>query len=161
MESKEIAVSNVDLNNPADLVSFAKTLKDVIVNERLFTEITNKGVTRKYVNVEGWQFAGGAMGIVPVVKSVEQLNNTEPIEYRAEVKLVHLATGNTVGYGVAICSGKEKSKQYADEFVIASMAQTRAIGKAYRNTFAWLMKLAGYEVTQAEEMGEFVNKGKE
>ena len=32
------------------------------------------------------------------------------------------------------------------------MAQTRAIGKAYRNLLGWVMKLAGYETTPSEEM---------
>ncbi len=32
------------------------------------------------------------------------------------------------------------------------MAQTRAVGKAYRNILAWLMKAAGFEATPAEEM---------
>jgi hypothetical protein len=33
-----------------------------------------------------------------------------------------------------------------------SMAQTRATGKACRLAFSWIMSLAGYEVTPAEEM---------
>jgi hypothetical protein len=32
------------------------------------------------------------------------------------------------------------------------MAQTRAIGKAYRNLIGWVMKMTGYESTPAEEM---------
>jgi len=32
------------------------------------------------------------------------------------------------------------------------MAQTRAIGKAYRNVIGWVIKLAGYEGTPSEEM---------
>jgi hypothetical protein len=32
------------------------------------------------------------------------------------------------------------------------MAQTRAIGKAYRNTFGFIAKAAGFEATPAEEM---------
>jgi hypothetical protein len=32
------------------------------------------------------------------------------------------------------------------------MAQTRAIGKAYRNCLAWIIRAAGYEPTPAEEM---------
>ena len=32
------------------------------------------------------------------------------------------------------------------------MAQTRAIGKAYRNLIGWVMKMAGYEATPKEEM---------
>ena len=34
------------------------------------------------------------------------------------------------------------------------MAQTRAIGKAYRNVIGWVMKLAGYEATPSEEMAK-------
>ena len=32
------------------------------------------------------------------------------------------------------------------------MAQTRAIGKAYRNIIGWVIKLSGYEPTPAEEV---------
>lgn len=32
------------------------------------------------------------------------------------------------------------------------MAQTRAVGKAYRMKIGWLLKVAGYETTPAEEM---------
>ena len=37
------------------------------------------------------------------------------------------------------------------------MAQTRAVGKAFRNQLAWLMKAAGFEATPAEEM-DFVHE---
>ena len=36
-----------------------------------------------------------------------------------------------------------------------SMAQTRALGKAYRMALGWIMKMAGYEATPAEEMPDF------
>jgi hypothetical protein len=39
------------------------------------------------------------------------------------------------------------------------MAQTRAVGKAFRNQLAWLMKAAGFEATPAEEM-DFVEEHK-
>ena len=38
------------------------------------------------------------------------------------------------------------------EFQIASMAQTRAVSKAFRLALSWVMTLAGYEPTPAEEM---------
>src|SRR6185369_14512327 len=43
-------------------------------------------------------------------------------------------------------------KRRFDEYAIASMAQTRAIGKGFRNLLGWLMKAAGVEATPAEEM---------
>jgi hypothetical protein len=41
------------------------------------------------------------------------------------------------------------------------MAQTRATGKACRLAFSWIMSLAGYEVTPAEEMTPIVETEKE
>jgi hypothetical protein len=40
-------------------------------------------------------------------------------------------------------------------FAIASMAQTRALGKAYRMGLSWIMKMAGFEGTFAEDMPKF------
>lgn len=154
MDNNKLSLTDksVSLSNPRELVEFASTLKKVIVEQQLFTKIQNKN----YVNVEGWEFAGMAMGVLPVIESLTQIapidEEMKEIKYRAEVKLVHFATDKVVGYGVAICSNSEYGRNKQDEYVIASMAQTRATGKAYRNGFAWLLKMAGYETTPAEEM---------
>jgi len=137
----------VNINSRASLTEFASELKGFIVKQGLFSQIRDKN----YVNVEGWEFAGMATGISSIVKVVENLSVEGEIKYRAEVELVDTAH-LPVGYGVAICSNKEQSKRSFDEYAIASMAQTRAIGKAYRNKFAFLMKMAGYEPTPAEEI---------
>jgi hypothetical protein len=68
------------------------------------------------------------------------------------VTLFDMRSQHTVGAGFAICSNKESGKKFYQEFAIASMAQTRAIGKAYRNILAWIIRAAGYEPTPAEEM---------
>lgn len=137
----------VEITDPAALEKFSKTLKKFIVQQGLFSKIENKN----YVNVEGWQFAGGVMGVFARVSDLKRIDDGNEIKYRAEVELYQPKTDLIVGYGVAICSNKESGKGKKDEYVIASMAQTRAIGKAYRNSFAWLMKMAGYETTPAEE----------
>lgn len=137
----------VDLSSPQQLVEFAKTLKQFIIQQKLFVQINGKN----YVEVEGWQFAGAATGVTPVVKLVERVEVDTEIKYRAEVELRRITNDQVVGYGVAICSNREIKKTKFDEYAVASMAQTRATGKAYRNAFAWLMKIAGYEPTPAEE----------
>lgn len=38
------------------------------------------------------------------------------------------------------------------------MAVTRATGKAYRLSYAWVMAMAGYETTPAEDMPQFEPK---
>lgn len=142
----------VELSSPNQILEFATSLKDMIVQNHLFTNIKGKN----YVNVEGWQIAGAFTGTFPVVEKVEELP-AKPGEYkyRAEVSLRD-SEGKLVGYGVAICSNREAGKKNFDEYAVASMAQTRAVGKAYRMKIGWLLKVAGYETTPAEEMDAVV-----
>lgn len=130
-----------------DLKVVADSLKKFVVEQKLYTNIQGKN----YAHVEAWQFAGASLGVLPIITKLESLPDVEYIRYCAEVKLID-RNQNIVGYGVAICSNSERGREKQDEYVIASMAQTRAIGKAYRNGFGWLMKLAGYEPTPSEEM---------
>lgn len=148
---------SISLGNPTELSNFANELKKFIVEQKLFTNIKGKN----YVNVEGWQLAGAVTGVMPVVRQLKCLNSESEIKYRAEVELIQISTDKVVGYGIAICSDKEGNRKGSDEYVIASMAQTRATGKAYRNCYAWLMKMAGYETTPAEEAPKLVVEIKE
>lgn len=134
------------LDAPESMMSFAKELKRVVVTQGLYTEIQKKN----YVNVEGWQFAGGSMGLIALVDKCERLDRGNEITYRADVTIY--SGERVVSRSMAICSSKESKKASFDEYAIASMAQTRAIGKAYRLLLGWMMKAAGYEATPAEEM---------
>lgn len=149
-KTSEIALKDeqVELTSPSQILGFATSLKDMIVDNKLFTNIKGKN----YVNVEGWQIAGAFTGTFPNVEKVEELpSKPGEYKYRAEVSLRD-KDNNQVGYGVAICSNREPGKNRFDEFAVASMAQTRALGKAYRMKLGWLLKIAGYETTPAEEM---------
>lgn len=72
--------------------------------------------------------------------------------YECECKIVRLSDGVAVGYGLGMCSNMESAKVEFQEYAVASMAQTRTIGKAYRNLLGFIMKGAGIEGTPAEEM---------
>lgn len=149
-KTSEIATKQeqVELNTPNQILEFATSLKKLIVQNKLFTNIKGKN----YVNVEGWQIAGAFTGTYPIVEKVEQLPSPSgEYKYRAEVSLRD-KDDNIVGYGMALCSNKENGKKGFDEYAVASMAQTRAVGKAYRMKIGWLLKVAGYETTPAEEM---------
>lgn len=143
------AVETYDIANANETLYLAQDLAKFISENKLAMPIQGKD----YVNVEGWQYAGSRLGIVPIIESLERLPvATDEIKYQAHVKLLSLKSGLQVGSGFAICSNKEGGKKYYQEFAIASMAQTRAIGKAYRNILAWIIRAAGYEPTPAEEM---------
>lgn len=188
-KKQEIAISekSIELTSPKDLVNFAETLKTVIVQQKLYTPIKQgDGKIKNHVHVEGWQFAGFNMGIVPVVTEVCEIKTdrtfdfskwwcgkgvwhkydnqhndkcqetkTEGIrvvKYEACVDLIRVSDGSKVGHGRAICTNEERGRELQDEYIIESMAQTRAVGKAFRTVIGWLMKMAGYEATPAEEM---------
>ena len=49
----------------------------------------------------------------------------------------------------------ERNNMQKDRPSVYSMAQTRALGKAYRMALSWIVKMADYEPTPAEEMPRF------
>lgn len=141
-------VASYDIARADETLSLATDLAKFIRENKLTHNVQGK----EYVNVEGWQYAGSRLGIVPIVEQVIDMSHDAEIKYTARVSLFDLRSQQTVGAGFAVCSNKENGKKFYAEYAIASMAQTRAIGKAYRNILAWIIRAAGYEPTPAEEM---------
>jgi hypothetical protein len=145
---KSARVESYDIAKSDETLDLAKDLAKFIKENKLSTQVQGK----EFVNVEGWQYAGSRLGIVPIVEHVINVSTDQELKYQAKVTLFDMRSQHTVGAGFAICSNKESGKKFYQEFAIASMAQTRAIGKAYRNILAWIIRAAGYEPTPAEEM---------
>ena len=138
----------MELTKPNEALQVASTLQTFVTERKLTANIQGKN----YPLVEAWQFAGSQLGLIPVVKEVKNLSTDTELKYEAMVEVIRLTDSVVLSRGYAVCSNKENSKRRFDEYAIASMAQTRAVGKAYRNILAWLMKAAGFEATPAEEM---------
>ncbi|MCR5889461.1 hypothetical protein LRS06_17130 [Hymenobacter sp. J193] len=145
---RKTKVESFDISRSDETLQLATDLAKFIKDNKLSTTVQGK----EFVNVEGWQYAGSRLGIVPIVDHVINVSTEAEIKYQAKVTLFDMRSGHTVGAGFAICSNKEQGKKFYQEFAIMSMAQTRAIGKAYRNILAWIIRAAGYEPTPAEEM---------
>ena len=148
MEQLQTTNPSYSLINKDSMLQLASELSKLIKEKGLSSNIQGK----QFVNVEGWQFAGASLGLMPIITSTQDLSNETAIKYMATCEVRNITTGQLVATGFALCSNAEKTKRYFDEYAILSMAQTRAIGKAYRNLLAWLMKAAGFEATPAEEM---------
>jgi len=144
----QITSPSYELINKDSMLKLSTELSKLIKEKGLSSNIQGK----QFVNVEGWQFAGASLGLMPIITSTQDLSNETAIKYMATCEVRNITTGQLVATGIALCSNAEKTKRYFDEYAILSMAQTRAIGKAYRNLLAWLMKAAGFEATPAEEM---------
>jgi hypothetical protein len=66
--------------------------------------------------------------------------------------------GQTVGAAEAMCTTNEGRWRKADPYAVRSMAQTRAVSKALRLPLGFIMQLAGYSPTPAEEIDDEPNK---
>ncbi len=143
-EGKQI-IKSYSLDQPTQLAQMANVLKSHILKNKLFAPIAGKN----YVMVEGWQFAGGLLGLFP---RIAEVNQVAPNKWIAKAEIINQKTQDVISVGYALCSKEEMKKKTFDEYAILSMAQTRAIGKAYRNLIGWIIKMAGYESTPAEEM---------
>jgi len=144
-QTKQLTIKgNYDITKVDQVTKMAKILKEHIVKNKLYVPIAQKN----YVMVEGWQFAGGLLGLFPRITEVKELGSGK---WMTKAEIID-KNDKTISIGYAICSKEELKKKSFDEYAILSMAQTRAIGKAYRNLIGWVMKLAGYESTPSEEM---------
>ena len=150
MKKNKLAIRNnsYQLSSMPQMQRMAVMLRSHIESNNLYTIIVGK----KYAHVDGWCYAGGLMGVMPRIKSLVDLSNDKEKKWKADVDLIRIKGNIVVGNGSALCSNLEAKKRTFDEYAVMSMAQTRAIGKAFRNTIGWVMKLGGYESTPSEEM---------
>lgn len=142
-----VTLGTLQAATPGALVAGASELAGelaaVIDKQHLSTLING----RKHVNVEGWTTLGTMLGVI-----AREVKTTEHDGvYVAVVELVRMSDGACISRASAEC-GEEKPWNTRPRYARRSMAQTRATGKACRLAFSWIMSLAGYEVTPAEEM---------
>lgn len=155
MPEKEQELVPIDSGPPMSLLSgspaqriteatdVANALAPVITAKRLYATINR----RQYVLYEGWTTLGALVGVFPRTTWTRRLD--DGWEARVEAKTLN---GEVVGAAEAQCTRAEKNWAARDDFALRSMAQTRAAGKALRMPLGFIMSLAGYEATPAEEM---------
>jgi hypothetical protein len=123
----------------------ASALAAVIDRQKLYAMIQGK----KHVTVEGWTTLASMLGVVPL--EVENADVGGGV-YVAVVEL-RKADGTVLGRASAECGGDaDRTWGQRDAYARRSMAATRATSKACRLSFSWIMTLAGYAATPAEEM---------
>jgi hypothetical protein len=150
VQSQELAPAGLfKTDDPVEVVEratrVADSLKDVISQRELYTMIQGK----PHVRVEGWQLVGAMLGVTAVcVETVEVEGG-----WKATVE-ARTADGRVIGSASALCTKNEKRGPWksADDYARLSMAQTRATSKALKGPLGFVISLAGYQTTPAEEM---------
>ena len=162
----DYAILNPEISMSAKVgvaTNVANTLAPLVRDQGL----TVKGLNRsnkeaEYVTVEGWEVLGTFLGIVPVTTTIADIKNNKDriVGYRARATLYQnpIIENDEIVGGTVIARAEAQANRdgfQKDLFAIESMAQTRALGKAYRMGLGWVMKMAGFEGTFAEDMPKF------
>lgn len=143
-------------DDPVEVVAragkVADALKTVLDRQGLTADV---GRGKRHVLVEGWTTLGAMVGVTAVPVWTRPLPGDSPtgksFGYEARVEARTL-DGRVIGAAEAMCTRGEARWKTADDYAIRSMAQTRATSKALRGPLGFVVTLAGYESTPAEEL---------
>jgi hypothetical protein len=121
----------------------AATLVKLVDKQGLVVDIKGK----KFPKVEAWQTLAAMLSVNAVCEW------TRPVESGWEARVVvYNRSGQMIAAAEAQCTTKEFGKQKWEDYAIRSMSATRAASKAYRSNLGYIMVLAGYQATPAEEI---------
>lgn len=134
-----------------------RNIKDSEGKPKLISTISG----REHIRVEGWTLLGSMLGVFPVPTWTRKLTNPEGWEARVEARTLG---GHMVSAAESQCTRDEKMWGWEptgrngrkldprDDHALRSMAQTRATSKALKLPLGFVMSLAGFDPTPAEEM---------
>lgn len=133
----------------------AEQLKGILDRGELTIRIGGDGgkAGREFVRIEGWQAIGSMLGLSTVTEWTRPIMAADESTFGWEAKVTLLdPNGRPLASGEAMVARDENTWRSRSEYALRSMAQTRAAGKAYRSAFGWIMSMAGYAATPAEEV---------
>ena len=132
----------------AEASKAAQSLKKVIDTKG--SKVVLGGKT--YLQFEDWLTVARFYGITCRIVNSRycEYDNAKGFEARAEALLV--VKNQTISTAEAMCLSDEPNWRKRPLFMLRSMAQTRASAKALRQCLSWVVVLAGYQPTPAEEM---------
>jgi hypothetical protein len=139
--------------NPQAMMAYALEISDTLTDVLRQRGMTQKFGQGEHVKSEGWQLAGSLLGFTTAEGPIVEL---EDGSFEATVELRSISTGRILATASARCGNDEATWKSKPKYARRSMAITRAIGRVYAQNFRWIIKLAGYETTPAEEMPEIL-----
>lgn len=144
-----VELGTLQASTPTALVAGATQISDQLAKIIRDKKLANKIQGKEYVRVEGWTTLAALLGVIAREDKCEQQDDGSFI---ATVSLVRMSDGNVISTASAECGMDEPKWANGPRYARRSMAITRATGKAARLAFSWIMALAGFQPTPAEEM---------
>lgn len=152
VEAQESAELSVIQERKGTLVNASALATDVAKIVRANGLSKRFGASPKeHVFIEGWSTIARVNNEQPHTKVEQIIKNGDEEIIHAKGWLTSL-DGKTVSEADGYCSTEEQNWKGKPFYARASMAQTRALGKAMRLRHSWVMVMAGFSPTPAEEM---------
>lgn len=157
-DTPHVGLSLSDGPDPATAVAYARQVSAAILGvlEERSGFVTIQG--RKHFTIEGWQTLAAMTGhtaevewsrIIPGIEVERGAVTLHAWEARA---VVRDQSGRVVATGESMASPDEGAPWARNDFSIRSMAQTRATSRALAARMRYIVTLAGFAGTPAEEM---------
>lgn len=144
---KEVGESPNAIINEAQLMATA--LYNVVEKQHLYQPIQGK----KYLQLEAWQLLGKFCNVQGIVEEVQPVEYFGVKGFGARAAVID-DDGRKIAEAEAVCMRDEPNWKAKPLFQLKSMAQTRALSKAYRSCLSFIVSIAGYSPTPLEEMYE-------
>lgn len=144
-------------HTPGEIIKYgeeaAKTLNQIVRKAGWVVKIAKND----YLQFEAWQTVARFYGLSARTVSTKfvEYGTAKGFEARAEVVDKE---SKIIGAAESVCLDDEKNWTGKPLYALKSMAQTRACAKALRQILSWVVVLAGYKPTPAEEVNEEVIK---
>jgi hypothetical protein len=148
LDTNRLPISFVE--DPEQFLEDATAQAKVLKNFLLKTNSVVKIGPSEHVRVGGWQFLAQLAGL-SVGTSAEAVT-LEDGDTGWKGHAILYKGGEQIGEADALCLRSERNWKNSDTYAICSMAQTRAISKAIKGVLGFVVVMAGYSDTPAEEM---------
>jgi len=147
VEPAQLAMSRAPEIVLQEAAKAAQALREVIEQKPNKCVINGK----TFLQFEDWQTLGRFYGVTVAARATSYIEQGRVRGYECHAEAIR-ADGQVISAAQAMCLDDEPKWQDKPLFQLRSMAQTRAQAKALRNVLAWVVVMAGYAPTPAEEM---------
>ena len=146
-EPTQLAMSRAPEIVLQEAAKAAHALRDVIESKPSKCVINGK----TFLQFEDWQTLARFYGVTVAARSTNYIEQGRVRGYECHAEAIR-ADGQVISAAQAMCLDDEAKWSDKPLFQLRSMAQTRAQAKALRNVLAWVVVMAGYAPTPAEEV---------
>ena len=159
--STEISIAEHSLPSNISAADFALKMQEATAKAKILTNViaaqSDKYVVhaqgQDFLRYEAWATLAQGYGLTAGIESYENIYDTDGHTVLGVMATAILRdnTGTQIGGAPAFCMFDEPNWTNKPLAQVASMAGTRAAGKALRIGLSWVVVLAGYNPTPAEE----------